>query len=216
MPYFMASTLAQERGKRLARQLLTTVCRSPRAAANLPTPPSASIAICKMSMTAFEHVSDNLSTTKVIKFSPLITDVKTLANRIKESRERLKLTQAELAKASGVSQGTIGNLESGIRKSAREILSIAAALGVSPQWLVTGKTTLDPQLHTHHTVREPDPGYVNNPLVTEALTIFRKLPVQSQQAAIVYLKFLAVQVKTIPPSIDAKRAAISQAQPKTA
>jgi transcriptional regulator with XRE-family HTH domain len=208
--------LAQERGKRLARQLLTTVCLSPKAAANLPTPPSASIAICKMSMTVFKHVSDNLSTTKVIKFSTLITDVKTLANRIKESRERLKLTQAGLAKASGVSQGTIGNLESGIRKSAREILSIAAALGVSPQWLATGKTTYGPQILTHHAVQEPDPGYVTNPLAIEALAIFCKLPNQSQQAAIVYLKFLAAQAKNIPPSIDAKRAAISQAQPKTA
>lgn len=39
----------------------------------------------------------------------------------------------------GVSQGTIGNLEAGLRNSARSIIEIAAALEVDPTWLATGK-----------------------------------------------------------------------------
>ena len=36
-------------------------------------------------------------------------------------------------------QSTIGNIEAGLRKRPREILKIAAALGVLPQWLETGE-----------------------------------------------------------------------------
>lgn len=68
----------------------------------------------------------------------LITTVDTFAKRLKESRQRLRLTQADLARLAGTSQGTIGNLESGLRKAPRELLPLAAALQVSPQWLLTG------------------------------------------------------------------------------
>lgn len=68
-----------------------------------------------------------------------ITDVNTIAERLKLARESAGLTQPELANKAGVSQGTIGNIESGLRKRPRDILSIASALGVSPEWLETGK-----------------------------------------------------------------------------
>jgi transcriptional regulator with XRE-family HTH domain len=69
----------------------------------------------------------------------LITSVKTLGDRIKEEREGRGWSQQELAARAGVSQGTIGNLEAGLRKSARNLLGIAAALEVRPEWLATGK-----------------------------------------------------------------------------
>jgi transcriptional regulator with XRE-family HTH domain len=51
-------------------------------------------------------------------------------------RRRKKLTQHELAAASGVSQGTIARIESGDRKGERVRFStqrkLAAALGVDP------------------------------------------------------------------------------------
>ena len=65
--------------------------------------------------------------------------MKTIAERLKDAREAAQLTQPELAARAGVSQGTIGNIESGLRKRPRELLSIAAALNVSPEWLETGK-----------------------------------------------------------------------------
>lgn len=65
--------------------------------------------------------------------------MKTLATRLAWAREQKKLSQAELAKKSGVSQSTIGNLEAGIRLTARSITAIATALGVNPVWLAEGK-----------------------------------------------------------------------------
>lgn len=62
----------------------------------------------------------------------------TIAERLKQAREKAGLTQPELAKKAGVSQGTIGNVESGLRKRPRELLAIAEALNVSPKWLETG------------------------------------------------------------------------------
>ena len=62
-----------------------------------------------------------------------------IAQRLKQAREAAGMTQPALAEMAGVSQDTIGNIESGLRKRPRELLSIAAALGVNPSWLETGK-----------------------------------------------------------------------------
>ncbi len=62
----------------------------------------------------------------------------TLAQRIQQTRELRKMTQAELAKAAGVRQSTIGNLEAGIRRSTERLLEIAGALRVRPEWLQDG------------------------------------------------------------------------------
>lgn len=77
--------------------------------------------------------------TNVNQGGETFTDVKTIAERTKSAREALGLNQVELASRAGVSAGTIGNLEAGTRKNPRELLAIAAALKVSPQWLKTGK-----------------------------------------------------------------------------
>lgn len=68
----------------------------------------------------------------------------TIAERLKNAREAANLTQPELASKAGVSQGTIGNIESGIRKRPRDLLSIASALNVNPEWLETGKGQMQP------------------------------------------------------------------------
>ena len=72
--------------------------------------------------------------------SHLITNVITIAERLKQAREKIGLNQEELAKRAGVSQGTIANIENGIRKQPRQLLAIARALNVSPDWLESGKT----------------------------------------------------------------------------
>lgn len=69
----------------------------------------------------------------------IITFVKTIADRLKEARQELGWNQAQLAAQVGVAQSTIGNIEAGQRKRPRELLSIAKALGVSAEWLETGK-----------------------------------------------------------------------------
>jgi len=74
----------------------------------------------------------------------LITLVNDIAERLQEARLSKEWTQGQLASAAGVSQGTIGNIESGLRKNPRELLAIASALGVSPDWLKTGKGGKEP------------------------------------------------------------------------
>lgn len=85
----------------------------------------------------------------------LITDVKTLAERLRWAREQRGLTQAALAKKAGVAQGTIGNAESGVRKRPRELLQLAAALGASPVWLESGRGEWDFLSRGRTTVLEP-------------------------------------------------------------
>ncbi|SOD29444.1 Transcriptional regulator, contains XRE-family HTH domain [Variovorax sp. YR752] len=48
-------------------------------------------------------------------------------------------SQVQLAEEVGVSQSSIRNIESGFRQRPRELVSIARALRVSPEWLETGK-----------------------------------------------------------------------------
>lgn len=62
----------------------------------------------------------------------------TFAERLRGARLEAGLSQAALATKAGVSQGTIGNIESGARQRPRELLAIAAACGVRAEWLETG------------------------------------------------------------------------------
>jgi transcriptional regulator with XRE-family HTH domain len=73
------------------------------------------------------------------------TSGKSLSERLAEARKHLGWTQAVLAERAGVSQSTIGNLESGTRSRPRNLLAIASALGVSAVWLEfgTGRTFAD-------------------------------------------------------------------------
>jgi transcriptional regulator with XRE-family HTH domain len=73
-----------------------------------------------------------------------MTNVMTLGERLKQSREALGLSQAELARKAGMTQGSIGNLETGTRKSAKNILVIAQALGVDAMWLQYGAAQYKP------------------------------------------------------------------------
>jgi len=79
-----------------------------------------------------------------IIFSVPMTVVITLGERLKHSREALGISQAELARKAGMTQGSIGNLETGTRKSAKNILVIAHALGVDPMWLQYGTSQYKP------------------------------------------------------------------------
>ncbi|MDR6585552.1 helix-turn-helix domain-containing protein [Herbaspirillum frisingense] len=70
--------------------------------------------------------------------------MKTLAVRLQWARTKKNLSQEALAKKAGVSQSTIGNLESGLRQTARRITAIADILEVNPMWLSDGKGSPEP------------------------------------------------------------------------
>lgn len=63
----------------------------------------------------------------------------TFSDRIKKAMADAGLTQAELATMVGVSQPAIWRLASGKTNSSRKLVEIAQVLGVSPEWLSTGK-----------------------------------------------------------------------------
>ena len=70
--------------------------------------------------------------------------MKTIADRLRYARELKGWKQAQLAVAADVSQGTIGNIESGARQSRGSLPKIAKALGVSHDWLAEGEGEMLP------------------------------------------------------------------------
>lgn len=72
-----------------------------------------------------------------------ITFVKTVGERLRWARKQRGMTQQQVATAAGVSQGTIGNAESGAREKPRELNAIAAALKVNVTWAETGRGQWD-------------------------------------------------------------------------
>jgi phage repressor protein C with HTH and peptisase S24 domain len=61
------------------------------------------------------------------------------AIRLRAAREHAGLTQGKLAKAAGVSQSTIGNIEAGTRGFGASVLRLAEVCGVRPQWLANNE-----------------------------------------------------------------------------
>src|ERR1700743_958191 len=62
--------------------------------------------------------------------------MRTLAERLKATREEGGLSQSGLAKLAAVSQTTVANIESGRNQGSKHLLAIAGAVGVTPQWLL--------------------------------------------------------------------------------
>lgn len=65
--------------------------------------------------------------------------------RLQHARKLRGLTQVELAKAAGVTQASISDLERGESKSFRgaTLVAIAQALKVRPDWLATGRGSME-------------------------------------------------------------------------
>jgi transcriptional regulator with XRE-family HTH domain len=60
-----------------------------------------------------------------------------LGQRIRELRSKASMTLAELSKATGVSIGTLSQLERGlVSPTVRTVYTVANALGVMPAWLI--------------------------------------------------------------------------------
>ncbi|RBO82593.1 LexA family protein [Marinomonas aquiplantarum] len=62
----------------------------------------------------------------------------TIAERVKQQRTHLKLTQAELAKVVGISQQSLQKIEDGRTHNPRKLLELSNALECSPEWLQFG------------------------------------------------------------------------------
>ncbi|KAF1009522.1 MAG: putative HTH-type transcriptional regulator [Luteibacter sp.] len=67
--------------------------------------------------------------------------METIADRLRDARTSRKLRQGDLADAAGVTAAAISALEKGLTKSPtpETLFPLARRLGVSPEWLITGK-----------------------------------------------------------------------------
>lgn len=83
----------------------------------------------------------------------------TIGQRLKQIRLERGLSQAALAKQANVSQGTIGNIESGQRGYGESIVDIAAALRVTPAFLRLEEDIQDAQFSSWPPLESaPPPG----------------------------------------------------------
>lgn len=65
----------------------------------------------------------------------------TIGERLRQARKKAGITQSELARRAKVTPSAISQIESGLSKKpdAINLLKIARALDVTPDWLITGK-----------------------------------------------------------------------------
>ncbi|RBP79131.1 helix-turn-helix domain-containing protein [Marinomonas rhizomae] len=95
----------------------------------------------------------------------------TIAERVKQKRIELSLTQAELAKRIGISQQSLQKIEDGRTQNPRKLLNLAKTLHCDAEWLLLGVTS---------EVRESASTYTNKKSASTAN--FRPI-ISSQQAA---------------------------------
>jgi transcriptional regulator with XRE-family HTH domain len=127
----------------------------------------------------------------------------TLAERVKERTQALGLKNADLARLAGVRPPTSFNWASGKTKAIKgePLLKAAAALGVNPTWLATGKGPRqqpDSEQHAMLSVAEPcvkeDLGAyrIDEPEpASVAAAIVRRMPPAVASEALAYLRWLA-------------------------
>ncbi|HKI61823.1 MAG TPA: helix-turn-helix transcriptional regulator [Mariprofundaceae bacterium] len=80
----------------------------------------------------------------------------TFGERLKSRRIQINETQQSLAEKVGMTKASISGLELGSSKkpSSENLLPLARALGVNPEWLITGKGQMQSD-----SVREPSAEY---------------------------------------------------------
>lgn len=76
--------------------------------------------------------------------------MESIAERIKEKRKKLNMSQRELAELVGIKQQSIHQIESGLTKKPRFLFEIALALNCEIGWLLTGisirSTVVEPKI----------------------------------------------------------------------
>jgi transcriptional regulator with XRE-family HTH domain len=72
-----------------------------------------------------------------------------LAERIQTARKHAALTQGGLAEKAGISQQAISRLETGEQKTTTDIVQIAVACGVRPEWLAMESGDMVDGLYVH-------------------------------------------------------------------
>lgn len=127
----------------------------------------------------------------------------TLADRVNQRMAELGLRQIDLARKAKLSPPSISQWRSGHTKtiSGENLHRAAAALHCNPRWLATGEGTMLPEERLDHRVSEPDPaGFasITDPLVTEAISLFRALDRRGKKEALQWLRGYSAGAKREP------------------
>ncbi|MBE4575508.1 LexA family transcriptional repressor [Vibrio navarrensis] len=96
------------------------------------------------------------------------------ANRVRQRRKDLGLSQAELAERIGIAQQSINKIETGVTLKPRNIVQLAEALECDPAWLLTGKR-----------VKSDSILNVEDDLPADAISLYclKRIPIISQVQA---------------------------------
>jgi SOS-response transcriptional repressor LexA len=98
----------------------------------------------------------------------------TIAERVKQKRTDLRLTQAELAKRIGISQQSLQKIEDGRTQNPRKLLNLAKALHCDAEWLLLGTTG---------EIRENASSYTNSNGASQPLEAHLRPLITTLQAA---------------------------------
>ncbi|SSY70672.1 XRE family transcriptional regulator [Alysiella crassa] len=118
------------------------------------------------------------------------------AERVKERRTELELSQSALAKRAKVSQGTIAQIELGLSQGSGKIVDLAFALGVSPEWLLYGKNP--PSELTKSADTQTSSDFVTN---TASGIALKKSLCVSKNWDCEYLEFMKANDESMSPTI---------------
>lgn len=103
--------------------------------------------------------------------------MESIAERIKNKRKKLKMSQRELADLVGIKQQSIHQIESGLTKKPRFLFEIALALNCEISWLLTGTSI-------HSTIREQsikDQTHTRKKCINTLHSYRRLIPTSEQQ-----------------------------------
>lgn len=120
-----------------------------------------------------------------------------IGDRIRIARLNLELSQSALAKRANVSQGTIGQLESGRNQSSAKIVELASALNVSPEWLLYGKNP--PSVFQKPENIETSESYITSEISAVAL---KKKFLKAQGFDVDYVDFIRCKDESMSPTIS--------------
>lgn len=126
-----------------------------------------SIALSNISTSEeYKLVGNNVNTFIGLTSNKLICTLQnmTLGQRLKASRKYAKLTQIQLQDKSGVPQQTISNIELEIQDKSTDIVPLAMACGVRPEWLAIESGEM------------VDGLYIDNSKIKQAVLIMQELP----------------------------------------
>lgn len=93
----------------------------------------------------------------------------TLAKRLRYARERIGLSQSELARRASVRPQTVQFIEGGRVRRPGSLVELAKALSVRPEWLLLGEGPMEAGM------REPSSAYQSEPALSEEAVVVARL-----------------------------------------